>query len=173
METTKQTSMSATKDSSSKIRPSASYSLTLRLKIMNEPGSLGAVTSLIGEMGGDIGAIDIHSIEGPHMIRDLTVNMRDSHHGDELVAALEKKPGVEVIHVSDRTFLMHLGGKISVTNKAPLKTRDDLSMAYTPGVARVCMAIHEDKEKAYTLTIKGNMVAVVTDGSAVLGLGNI
>ena len=173
METTKQTSMSATKDSSSKIRPSASYSLTLRLKIMNEPGSLGAVTSLIGEMGGDIGAIDIHSIEGPHMIRDLTVNMRDSHHGDELVAALEKKPGVEVIQVSDRTFLMHLGGKISVTNKAPLKTRDDLSMAYTPGVARVCMAINEDKEKAYTLTIKGNMVAVVTDGSAVLGLGNI
>lgn len=173
METTKQRTMDATKNSSSNIRPSASYSLTLRLKILNKPGSLGTVTSLIGEMGGDIGAIDIHSVEGKYIVRDLTVNMRDSSHGDSLVHQLKEKPDIEVVHVSDRTYLMHLGGKISVTNKAPLKTRDDLSMAYTPGVARVCMSINEDVDKAYTLTVKGNMVAVVTDGSAVLGLGNI
>lgn len=181
METTKQTTKESTKkntedatsSSISMIRPSASYSLTLRLKIFNEPGSLAKVTAAIGASGGDIGAVDIHGVEGKYMVRDITVNMRDSDHGDALVADLKENPEIEVVHVSDRTFLMHLGGKISVENKAPLKTRDDLSMAYTPGVARVCMAIHEDVDKAYTLTIKKNMVAVVTDGSAVLGLGNI
>lgn len=155
------------------LKPSASYSLTLRLKIRNLPGMLGKVTSMIGEIGGDIGAIDIAGFEKDHIIRDLTVKVRDSEHGDSLVAKLKNLPSIEVVNVSDRTFLMHLGGKIRVTNKVPLSTRDDLSMAYTPGVARVCMAIHDEPENAYKLTIKRNLVAVVTDGSAVLGLGNI
>jgi malate dehydrogenase (oxaloacetate-decarboxylating) len=155
------------------LKPSASYSLTLRLKIKNVPGMLGKVTSLIGNIGGDIGAIDIAGFEKNFIFRDLTVKVRDSDHGEKLVDTLRQTKDVEVIHVSDRTFLMHLGGKIRITNKVPLRTRDDLSMAYTPGVARVCMAIHDKPEEAYTLTIKRNTVAVVTDGTAVLGLGDI
>jgi malate dehydrogenase (oxaloacetate-decarboxylating) len=107
------------------------------------------------------------------MIRDITINVRDTEHGQRLVKELGEMEDVTVVHVSDRTFLMHLGGKIRITNKVPLATRDDLSMAYTPGVARICMAIHDDVENVYKLTIKRNTVAVVTDGSAVLGLGNI
>jgi malate dehydrogenase (oxaloacetate-decarboxylating) len=155
------------------MKPSASYSLTLRLKIKNVPGMLGKITSLIGDIGGDIGAIDIAGFEKDHIVRDLTVKVRDSEHGDILVQQLKKLENTQIVHVSDRTFLMHLGGKIRVTNKVPLSTRDDLSMAYTPGVARVCMAIHDEPENVYKLTIKRNSVAVVTDGSAVLGLGNI
>ncbi len=155
------------------VKPSASCSITMRLKYRNLPGMLGKVTSLIGEVGGDIGAIDIAGFEKDNIIRDLTVNVRDTDHGEKVVKTLNQIDGCQVIHVSDRTFLMHLGGKIRVTNKVPLATRDDLSMAYTPGVARVCMAIHKDRESVYNLTIKHNSVAVVTDGSAVLGLGNI
>ncbi len=155
------------------VKTSASYSLTLRLKIENSPGMLGKVTSIIGEGGGDIGAIDIVGFEGGDTVRDVTVNVRDEVHGEEIVKTLDGLGGLQVIHVSDRTFLMHLGGKIRMANKVPLKTRDDLSMAYTPGVARVCMAIHDTPENVYKLTIKRNTVAVVTDGSAVLGLGNI
>lgn len=155
------------------LKPSASYSQTLRLKIRNIPGMLGKVTSLIGECGGDIGAIDIQGFEKDHIIRDITVNVRDSAHGEEIVKRLGELPEITVVNVSDRTFLMHLGGKIRITNKVPLATRDDLSMAYTPGVARVCMAIHDEPENVYKLTIKRNTVAVLTDGSAVLGLGNI
>ena len=155
------------------LKPSASYSLTLRLKIVNIPGMLGKVTSLIGNIGGDIGAIDIAGFEKNFIFRDLTIKVRDSSHGENLIEALKQIKDIEVVHVSDRTFLMHLGGKIRVTNKVPLRTRDDLSMAYTPGVARVCMAIHDNPEDTYTLTIKRNSVAVVTDGTAVLGLGNI
>lgn len=154
-------------------KPSASYSLTLRLKIKNLPGMLGKITSRIGEIGGDIGAIDIAGFDKDCIVRDITVKVRDSAHGDELVKNLRSVADIEVINVSDRTFLMHLGGKIHVENKVPLSTRDDLSMAYTPGVARVCMAISEDPEKVYKLTIKRNTVAVVTDGTAVLGLGDI
>ena len=180
MSTTKVPAQDAAKDPSaaqngtpSLIKPSASYSLTLRLKIRNSPGSLGKVTSLIGEIGCDIGAIDIAGFEQDCVIRDITVNVRDSEHGEELVKRLGQLQEIQVVHVSDRTFLMHLGGKIRVTNKVPLATRDDLSMAYTPGVARVCLAIHKEPENVYTLTIKRNSVAVVTDGTAVLGLGNI
>lgn len=155
------------------VKTSASYSLTLRLKLENAPGTLGKVTSLIGELGGDIGAIDIVGFEGPCTVRDITINVRDEAHGQKVMDALNELDGIQVLHVSDRTFLMHLGGKIRMANKVPLKTRDDLSMAYTPGVARVCMAIHDEPENVYKLTIKRNTVAVVTDGSAVLGLGNI
>lgn len=165
--------MSTIEKTEKNLRPSASHSLTLRVKIQNLPGMLGKLTSTIGEVGGDIGAIDIHGFEKDAIIRDITVKVRDGAHGEQLVNELKKLKGVEVVNVSDRTFLMHLGGKIVVNNKVPLKTRDDLSMAYTPGVARVCMAIHNEPENAYKLTIKRNMVAVVTDGTAVLGLGNI
>src|SRR3989441_5663354 len=153
--------------------PSASYSMTVRLEIRNRTGMLGKVTSAIGQAGADIGAVDLVQMGGKSVVRDITFNARDEKHGQSVVEALRRVAGARVVHVSDRTFLMHLGGKIEVRGKVAVKTRDDLSMAYTPGVARVCMAIHDDPQKAYTLTIKANAVAVVTDGTAVLGLGDI
>jgi len=159
--------------SSSQNTPSASYSLTLRVKLSSRTGTLGELTVAIGRAGGDIGAIDIVSVGRDQIVRDVTVNAGSAEHGKQIVEAARAVDGVEVINVSDRVFLMHLGGKIEVVSKSPLKTRTDLSMAYTPGVARVCEAIRRDPEKAFTLTIKRNMVAVVTDGTAVLGLGDI
>ncbi len=153
--------------------PSASYSLIVRLEIVNQPGMLGKVTSAIGKCGGDIGAIDLVEVGKNTVTRDISFKARDEKHGEQVVEKLKSVEGLRVINVSDRTFLMHLGGKIEVKSKMALKTRDDLSMAYTPGVARVCMAIHADPEKAYSLTIKQNCVAVVSDGTAVLGLGDI
>jgi len=153
--------------------PSASYSLTLRVRIPSQAGSFGAVATAIGKAGGDIGAIDIVSSGPDHIVRDITVSTVSSEHGEKIVDAVRDIDAVDVINVSDLTFLMHLGGKIEVVPKMPLKTRADLSMAYTPGVARVCEAIHNDPDKAFTLTIKKNTVAVVTDGTAVLGLGDI
>ena len=153
--------------------PTASHSLTVRLSITNRPGMLGKVTSAIGKGGADIGAIDVIEVGKTTITRDITFKASDEKHGQQVVERLKAVEGVQVINVSDRTFLMHLGGKIEVKGKMPVKTRDDLSMAYTPGVARICMAIHHDPEKAYTLTIKQNTVAVVTDGTAVLGLGDI
>jgi malate dehydrogenase (oxaloacetate-decarboxylating) len=152
--------------------PVASYSLIVRIRIVNKPGMLGKVTSAIGAEGGDIGAIDIVEV-GREITRDISFKASDEAHGQRITERIRGIEGVTVVHVSDRTFLMHLGGKIQVNGRVAVKTRDDLSMAYTPGVARVCMAIHADPEKAYTLTIKQNTVAVVTDGSAVLGLGDI
>ncbi|MCU1289955.1 MAG: Malate dehydrogenase (oxaloacetate decarboxylating) [Acidobacteria bacterium] len=153
--------------------PNASYSLTLRVKIHNRPGKLGQITTAIGGAGGDIDAIDIVSVGKDFLIRDITVNASSEQHDKEIIDAISQIDGVEVVNTSDRTFLMHLGGKIETVSKIPLKTRSDLSMAYTPGVARVCEAIHKDPEKAFTLTIKKNTVAVVSDGTAVLGLGDI
>src|SRR2546423_5720711 len=153
--------------------PSASYSLTVRLEIDNKPGMLGKITSAIGKAGGDIGAIDVASVGNKTITRDLSFKARDEQHGGQIVDRLKAIGGVRVVNVSDRTFLMHLGGKIETHAKVGVKTRDDLAMVYTPGVARVCMAIHHDPEKAYTLTVKANMVAVVSDGTAVLGLGDI
>jgi malate dehydrogenase (oxaloacetate-decarboxylating) len=153
--------------------PSASYSLTVRLEIDNQPGMLGKVTSAIGKGGGDIGAIDVVSVGKRTITRDITFKARDEPHGQQVVDRLKAVGGVSVVNVSDRTFLVHLGGKIETHAKIGVKTRDDLAMVYTPGVARVCMAIHHDPEKAYALTVKSNMVAVVTDGTAVLGLGDI
>src|SRR5439155_458075 len=147
--------------------------MTVRLEIRNRTGMLGKVTSAIGQAGADIGAVDLVQMGGKSVVRDITFNARDEKHGQSVVEALRRVAGARVVHVSDRTFLMHLGGKIEVRGKVAVKTRDDLSMAYTPGVARVCMAIHDDPQKAYTLTIKHNAVAVVTDGTAVLGLGDI
>ena len=157
----------------SKNTPVASYSLTVRLRIANQPGMLGKVTSAIGEAGGDIGGVDLVEAGSKEMTRDIGFKASDEAHGQAIVDRLRTVPGVTVVNVSDRTFLMHLGGKIEVNGRVTVKTRDDLSMAYTPGVARVCMAIHDDPEKVYNLTIKQHTVAVVTDGSAVLGLGDI
>jgi malate dehydrogenase (oxaloacetate-decarboxylating) len=153
--------------------PNASYSVTLRVKIHNKPGKLGEITTAIGRAGGDIDAIDIVSAGKDFLIRDITVNASSEKHDEEIEEAVNAIDGVEVVNVSDRTFLMHLGGKIEVVSKMSLKTRADLSMAYTPGVARVCEAIAKDPEKVFNLTIKKNTVAVVTDGTAVLGLGDI
>ena len=153
--------------------PNASYSLTLRVRIHNKPGKLGEITTAIGKAGGDIEGIDIVSVGRDFLIRDITVNAASESHDQEIVASVQDIDGVEVVNISDRTFLMHLGGKIEIASKMQLKTRSDLSMAYTPGVARVCEAIAKDPEKVFNLTIKKNMVAVVTDGTAVLGLGDI
>ena len=153
--------------------PNASYSLTLRVRIHNQPGKLGEVTTAIGKAGGDIEGIDIVNVGKDFLVRDITVNAASEHHDQEIIDSLANVDGVEVVNISDRTFLMHLGGKIEVTSKMPLKTRSDLSMAYTPGVARVCEAIHRDPEKRFNLTIKKNTVAVVSDGTAVLGLGDL
>jgi malate dehydrogenase (oxaloacetate-decarboxylating) len=152
---------------------SASYSIIVRCQIENRPGMLGRLASAVGRAGGDIGAIDIVRQDKGMLVRDITVNCRDDAHGRVIAAAMERVHGVTVLNVSDRTFLLHLGGKIEVTSKAPLKTRDDLSMAYTPGVARVCRAIAEDPSRAFNLTIKRNTVAVVSDGTAILGLGHL
>ncbi len=158
---------------SNKPTPNASYSVTLRVKIQNQPGKLGEITTAIGKAAGDIEGIDIVSVGKDFLIRDITVNAASEKHDEEIVQSLQNIDGVEVVNISDRTFLMHLGGKIETVSKMPLKTRSDLSMAYTPGVARVCEAIAKDPEKAFTLTIKKNTVAVISDGTAVLGLGDI
>src|SRR4051794_18962711 len=155
------------------LQPSASYSITLRVRIPQKPGSFAKVAGAIGNSGAILGGIDLVRVESHKVVRDITYLCADSAHGEAVVNAVKALPEVEVDFVSDRTFLMHVGGKIEVVGQVPVKTRDDLSMAYTPGVARVCSAIAEDVSKAWTLTIKANTVAVVSDGSAVLGLGDI
>ena len=151
----------------------ASNSIIVRLKIDNKVGMLASVNRVISEMGGVVGAIDLVGPEEGVLVRDISIFSNDPDHSDKIVESIKKTPGVEFVNFSDRTFLVHLGGKISIRNRIPVKTRDDLSMAYTPGVARICMEINKDPEDAYKLTTKGNTVAVVTDGTAVLGLGNI
>ena len=156
------------------ITPNASYSLTLRVKLSTRAGTLGEVShapsaepaATSAPLTSSASAAITSFATSPST--PFPANTRDA-----IVEAVKAIDGVEVINVSDRTFLMHLGGKIEVVSKMPLKTRADLSMAYTPGVARVCEAIHEDPEKVFTLTIKKNTVAIVTDGTAVLGLGDI
>jgi malate dehydrogenase (oxaloacetate-decarboxylating) len=153
--------------------PSAQYSVTLRVEIEDMPGMLGQVASAIGGVGGTIGAIDLVQVEGPHTIRDITVLTADASDWPQLASAVNALPGASVLDSTDRTLQMHVGGKIELQNKHSLKTRDDLSMAYTPGVARVCQVIADDPDKAFQYTIKRNSVAVVSDGTAVLGLGDI
>ncbi|MEW9700310.1 NAD-dependent malic enzyme [Paenibacillus sp. SI8] len=148
-------------------------SVIVRLEMHKEQVTFGKIATAIGDAGGDIVAIDVTRASKTTTTRDITVKVSDPEHTEAIVSALNGIPGVRLINVSDQTFLMHLGGKIEVTPKMPIKNRDDLSRVYTPGVARVCMAIHEDPLKAHSLTIKRNTVAVVSDGTAVLGLGNI
>jgi malate dehydrogenase (oxaloacetate-decarboxylating) len=155
------------------VHPSASFSATVRAHLDDRPGAFADFSRAIADAGGSLGAIDLVRVERGKKIRDVTVFGGDAEHLERIVATARAVSGVEVEHVSDRTFLLHLGGKIEIAPKHPLKTRDDLSMAYTPGVARVSMAIAEDPELVWNLTMKKNTVAVVTDGTAVLGLGDI
>jgi malate dehydrogenase (oxaloacetate-decarboxylating) len=131
------------------------------------------VATAIGDAGGTIGSIDLVAVDDLHTLRDMTVDAAGTDHAGQIVTAVAAVEGAEVVDSTDRTFLMHVGGKIEQHNKHPLRSRDDLSMAYTPGVARVCEAIADDPDKAFQYTIKRNTVAVVSDGSAVLGLGDI
>jgi malate dehydrogenase (oxaloacetate-decarboxylating) len=145
----------------------------MRLRMPQHGATFAGVAHAIAETDAMLGAIDLVRVESNQVVRDVTVACGDSEHAEAVVRAVRDLEGVQVDSVSDRTFLMHKGGKIQVEGKLPLKTRDDLSMAYTPGVGRVSMAIHDDVSKAWALTIKGNTVAVVSDGTAVLGLGDI
>ncbi len=153
--------------------PSASFSATVRVRLADRPGTFAAFAAAVGEAGGSLGAIDLVRAEHGTKVRDVTVLANDTEHLEHVVQAARLSDGIEVMQVSDRTFLMHLGGKIDVVPRVQVKTRDDLSMVYTPGVARVSRAIAADPEQVWSLTMKQHMVAVVTDGSAVLGLGDI
>ncbi len=155
------------------MHPSASFSATLRIRLDDSPGTFARLAAAIGEAGASLGAIDLVRVEQDKKVRDVTVLAADAAHLDHVVDNVRAVDGVEVVHASDRTFLMHLGGKIEIVPRSPVKTRDDLSMAYTPGVARISQAIADDPAKVWSLTTKQHMVAVVTDGSAVLGLGDI
>src|SRR3954447_23121613 len=152
---------------------SAQYAIILRVEIDHRPGMLGRVATAIGDAGGSIGAVDLVALEGGHTLRDITIETAGEDHARQIGEAVDAVDGAKLVDITDRTFQMHVGGKIEQRNKLPIRTRDDLSRAYTPGVARVCTAIHEDRSKAFQYTIKRNTVAVVSDGSAVLGLGDI
>jgi malate dehydrogenase (oxaloacetate-decarboxylating) len=155
------------------VHPSASFSATLRVRLANHPGAFARLAATIGEAGGLLGAIDLVRVEGDTKLRDVNVLADNEAHLAAIVAAVRASGSADVVRASDRTFLAHLGGKLEIRSRLPLKTRDDLSMAYTPGVARISQAIAEEPDDVWNLTIKRNTVAVVSDGSAVLGLGNI
>jgi malate dehydrogenase (oxaloacetate-decarboxylating) len=156
-----------------KLFPSPVYSITIRIEIENRIGMFAKIATAISSVGGDLGAVDIVRSEKRKMTRDITVNARDENHEITIVNTIRKLDGVNVIRVMDRTFLAHQGGKIEIRNTIPLRDRNDLIMVYTPGVARVCNYIHKNRDQAFRYTIKGNSVAIISDGSAVLGLGNI
>ena len=147
--------------------------LTVRVAYPNEVGMLGRITSAIGEAGGDIGTVAIVQSNSATMVRDITITAGDVKHGHKIIERIRSVKRVRIRNVFDPVFLLHVGGKIEMSNKSALRTRDDLSAAYTPGVARVCLAVHDDPPAVWDLTIKANTVAVVTDGTAVLGLGDI
>ena len=153
--------------------PSASYSITMRVHLDGDPRGIGRITTAVGEAGAAVAAVDVVESHPNLLVVDLTCNAGDAEHATQVTKMVDAVEGAHVHKVSDRTFLLHLGGKLEVTSRVPLRTRDALSMAYTPGVARVCLAIADKPEDARRLTIKRNTVAVVSDGSAVLGLGNI
>ncbi|MHB8234219.1 MAG: malic enzyme-like NAD(P)-binding protein [Solirubrobacteraceae bacterium] len=153
--------------------PSAQFRLTIRVKIDDAHGTLGHLTGAIGEAGGIVGAVDLVEVDGSHSLRDIVVDASGKDHWERIVEAVGAVEGVELVDTTDRTFQLHVGGKIEQHNRHPLKTREDLSMAYTPGVARVSLSIADDPERAFQYTIKRNTVAVVSDGTAVLGLGDI
>lgn len=148
-------------------------SIILRLEIDKSVAHFGSILSSISAAGGDIVAIDVIKVSKNRTVRDITVNVYDQAHAQQVVDVVSRLAGVKLINVSDRTFLVHLGGKLEVQPKMPIKNREELSRVYTPGVARVCQAIAEDPSKAFSLTIKRNTVAVVSDGTAVLGLGDV
>jgi malate dehydrogenase (oxaloacetate-decarboxylating) len=154
------------------IRMPSNTTVIIRMELDKTQISFGEVAVAIGEAGGEVMATDVIAPGQEKTVRDITVTVMDNRQ-QELNDRIQQLDGVKVINISDRTFLVHLGGKIEVTPKMPIKNREDLSHVYTPGVAKVCKAIHQDKSKAFSLTIKRNTVAVISDGTAVLGLGNI
>ena len=156
-----------------KLTPNPSFSLTIRVALPNQPGMLARITSAIASVGGNFGQIDLIEQTRATTVREITVDAYSTEHNEEIVQTVKGLPDIKVIDVYDRTFNLHRGGKISVESKISLKRQSDLAMAYTPGVARICTAIANDPQQVYNLTIKNNTVAIVTDGSAVLGLGNL
>jgi malate dehydrogenase (oxaloacetate-decarboxylating) len=155
------------------LTPNSSFSLTIRFQVPNRPGMLANVTRAISTLGGSMGQIDLIEQTRQISIRDITVDCASTEHAETIVDAVKALQETKVINVYDRTFNLHRGGKICIQSRIPLRGQDDLAMAYTPGVGRICNAIARDPEEVYNLTIKQNMVAIVTDGSAVLGLGNL
>ncbi|MEW6581653.1 MAG: NAD-dependent malic enzyme [Actinomycetota bacterium] len=156
------------------VTPSAAYSVTIRVETdANPPGVFGQLTAAISGVGGEIGAVDVISAQHDRVVRDMVVDASDAEHADAIVQAARGVGGVRVLSSFDRTYRMHQGGKIEMHNRIPLQTREDISIAYMPGVARVARAIAEDPDLAFDLTLKRNMVAVITNGTAVLGLGDI
>jgi malate dehydrogenase (oxaloacetate-decarboxylating) len=155
------------------LTPNPSFSLTICLETPNRAGMLANVTKAIASQGGNIGNIDLLKQSRKITLREITIDAYSTEHSEKIVQALKALPEIKVVNLYDRTFNLHRGGKIAVQGKIPLKSQADLSMAYTPGVGRVSKAVAEDPEQIYNLTIKQNTVAIVTDGSAVLGLGNL
>jgi len=155
------------------LTPNSSFSLTLRLEIPNRIGMLATVTQAIATSGGNVGQIDLIEQTRQVSTRDITVDAASTDHAETIFQAVKALPDIKVLNVYDRTFNLHRGGKISIASRIPLKSVSDLAMAYTPGVGRICNAIAQNPEEVYNLTIKQNTVAIVTDGSAVLGLGNL
>ena len=153
--------------------PTAAFSLRIRVRLVNQPGALGRLAVAIGGAGGNIAGLEGFEAKQSYLDEDIVVDCRSEAHQAEILAAIDGVDGIELLSHEDRTFAMHHGGKIEVLPLAPVGDRDDLSMAYTPGVARVCNAIAAEPALAHELTIKKNTVAIVTDGTAVLGLGDI
>jgi malate dehydrogenase (oxaloacetate-decarboxylating) len=153
--------------------PTATYTFSFQAQYPNKPGMLARIAQAVGDSGGNIGDVDVVKSTGTKIVREISVQARDSNHAREIVECVRSTKGVTIKNVSDRVFLSHRMGKIEIRNKVPVTSRRDLSVVYTPGVARVCLAIDKDPEAAYSLTIKGNTVAVVTDGTAILGLGDL
>ena len=148
-------------------------SITVRLEYKNKKGMLAEILKVVSEVGGDMAGIDVIAIKGETIVRDLTINASDSVHEEKIVSAIRDYKGLKVVNVSDQTFLLHLGGKIELRSKEKIQNRDQMSRAYTPGVGKVSQRIFEDKSSVWTLTGKAHTIAIITDGSAVLGLGDI
>ena len=155
------------------LTPNSSYSLSLRLKIPNRAGMLARITQAIADAGGNLGDLTLISRSRHSLVRVLHVDASSEDHVEDIVNAVKAVEDIEILEICDRTFQIHEGGKISVESKLELNNQDDLAMAYTPGVGRVCLEIAEHPDRVFDLTIKGNTIAIVTDGSAVLGLGNL
>jgi malate dehydrogenase (oxaloacetate-decarboxylating) len=153
--------------------PTATYTFSFQAQYPNRPGMLAKIASAVGDCGGNIGDIDVVRSTGSTIVREISVQARDSNHAQEIVEHVRAQKGVQIRSVTDRVFLSHRRGKIEIRNKVPVTSRRDLSVVYTPGVARVCLAIDKDPDSAWDLTIKGNTVAVVSDGTAILGLGDL
>lgn len=147
--------------------------ITIRLKLKNQPGTLARVLTIVAKEKGSLGAIELISASPSHITRNLMVRLRDRSHLGDIIGALDALPDVEILHVADRVIMKHLGGKIEVSAKRPIQNWEDLALVYTPGVASVSEAIAQDPDMVYKLTMKGNSVAIVTDGSAILGLGDL